>query len=269
MTKTDRFGLLHFAEACQQMRLTMSAATAQQAHRSLMAGRLRHQAAAELVHNTFEGEISQAEPRLSNGYWILKKLFLDLYDEIRGSTTRSVRLFDYREFERIEELEGNLGPIYDEAQTDQASSRTKYLLLCLAHVIRWEVRGREVERQLRQVAGRAYRNNEEKQAKTVTEFLTIDRVGTDGMPDTLHLRNAISHGLFHFLDSETIRFRDRGRPGGPLTFAREMKLETFSRLCDLFEIRLRLFPLYVEFSNVMVLLTRPIFATKRGDVDSR
>lgn len=253
MTRTDRYGLLHFAQACQQMRLTMSAATARQVHRSLMGGRLGHQAAAELVHNTFEGEMSKAEPRLSAGYWILKRLFIDLYDQIRGKRKPAVRLFEYREFERIEELERNLGPIYDEARTDRASSRTKYLLLCLAHVIRWEVRGREVEQQLRQVAGRAYGDNAKKRNATVTGFLTIDRVGTDGKPDTLHLRNAIGHGLFHFIDFETIRFRDRERPGGPLTFGRDMKLEAFSRFCDLFEIRLRLFPLYVEFSNVMVL----------------
>jgi hypothetical protein len=242
--------------------LPWTADTGDEINGRLKAGRLSHAKAAELLHNTFEEELSRSDPRIARGYWILKQLFEDFRHAIRGTRKQELKISPYKEFGRIEHLEENLGVIYDEIHSDEGTPRQRYLLLCLAHVIRFEVRAREVAHQLGKICWKAYPDDEAKKDQVIRDFLTLDNEGTDGKPDSEHLRNAVSHGRIRFTGRERILFEDRKSLGGPITYHREMDKAEFERFCDAFEIRLRLFPLYVVFHNVIVRLTRPHFAKR-------
>jgi hypothetical protein len=264
MTKTtkeeDVYGLLHFAEACRRMPpLERTATTAEELHKSLANQSISYSSAADLLLETFQGQLGGAAVQVSAGYWQLKRLFEDLRDKLRTTRRQEIKLFEYRDFERVRSLDENLGIIYDELTSSQGTPNQRYLLLCLGHVIRWEVRAREVEQQLERLAHRAYMNQEEKVSLVAKDYLTIRKKGSDGEPDTKHLRNSIAHGRFRFMVRGAIEFEDRDMLGKTVTFSQRFSFEEFGRFCDLFEVRLRLLPLYVEFHNVMVTIARHHF----------
>src|SRR5574341_806747 len=148
-------------------------------------------------------------------------------------------------------LDKGLGIIYDEFQLGPITERKIMLLLCLGHILRWEVRGQDVKWQLKKIGDISFSQRIYDLDNLINKFLMIDTLGSDGKPDTFHIRNAIAHGRFSFQKDDKIELWDVNPDDGTETYRTSKDLKGLMDFCNSFETKLRFVSLSYSFIGMM------------------
>lgn len=78
------------------------------------------------------------------------------------------------------------------------------------------------------------------------------------MNDILHIRNAIAHGNFRFLNDRLIEFRDYDRDNKEI-FKIELNDGDLIELNNMFEKKARFLDLFIEFESIMKLISEDLY----------
>ena len=132
------------------------------------------------------------------------------------------------------------------------------LLLCLAHIVRWEVRGQDVKKQLKNIGGISFSQRSDYLNKLINEFLMVEELGSDGKPDTFHIRNAIAHGRFRFQEDDILELWDVKQGTETETYRTKKDGKELADFCNAFETKLRYVSLYYSFLGMMKKISESI-----------
>jgi hypothetical protein len=243
----DDFGLKIFIERCNLLRLKDSAYAAEiLLKRFSQKGYLDTDVAKDLIA-TFNLEYLQRGDREEREFEILERIFRSAVDK-REKSGKKIALNFFKDEQRFKELDKSMGIIYDELHSVSITDRNKMLLLCLGHIVRWEVRGQDVKYLLKQIGNISF--SQKNLDKLIDKFLMIETLGSDEKSDTFHIRNAVAHGRFRFHDDH-IELWDVEQKTKIETFRTKKDIKGVKDFCIAFETKLHSVPLYYSFLIMM------------------
>jgi len=161
---------------------------------------------------------------------------------------------------RLDTLENSLGVLFEELKTEKSKKRFM-LLLCLGHLIRYEVfAGSDgfLRRKLIDFINIGMNTEKKERDKMIEDFLSIRGKGKDGKADTTHIRNSIAHGRFEFIGDNVIRFVDVDK-SGKQTFEKQLNDGDLVGIFNMFEMKLRFMILY----SILIHLNADIDLSKK------
>ena len=263
----DDLGLQTFIEGCKLLRLKDSAHAAEILLKRFSQKGLLDEGVAEDLNTTFLLEYRQRGDREEREFDILEEIIWSSINKRKRSG--KIIPLDFNDYQRIKELDKSLGIIYDEFQLGFISERKIMLLLCLGHILRWEVRGRDVKWQLKKIGDISFSQKIHDFDNLINKFLMIDTLGFDGKPDTFHIRNAIAHGRFSFHKDNKIELWDVNLTDGIETYRTSMDLKGLMDFCNSFETKLRFVSLYYSFLGMMKNISENIEKQKRDKLKTK
>jgi hypothetical protein len=245
----DDFGLKTFIEGCKLLRLNDSAHAAEILLKRFSQKGYLDEGVAEDLNTTFLLEYSQRGDREEREFEILKEIIWSSINK-RKESGKIIPLI-FKDDQRIKELDKSLGIIHDEFQLGSITEINIMLLLCLGHILRWEVRGQDVKWQLKKIGDISFSQRIHDLDKLINKFLMIETLGSDGKPDTFHVRNAIAHGRFSFQKDNKLELWDVNLHNGTETYRTSKDLKGLMDFCNAFETKLRFVSLYYSFIGMM------------------
>lgn len=198
----------------------------------------------------FELEFSQQDKSYEVSFEILKNIWTKAINK-RKTTGQLINPYPVNRT-RINELETNLGIIYDEILSEKESNKRLMLLLCLGHIIRKEVWFEYFENWFNEIGNIGSFKKADCQ-DFLRKYFTIRQEN-----DILHIRNSIAHGNFRFLDDHFIEFRDYERDGTEI-FKIELNDGDLIQLNKIFEKKVRFLDLFIEFQITMKLIANYLY----------
>lgn len=193
----------------------------------------------------FELEFSQQDPSYEKSFEILKQIWSKAIKK-RKITGNLIDPYPVNRTQ-INQLENNLGIIYDEVGSEKESNRRLMLLLCLGHIIRKEVWFEYFKNWFAEIGNIGSFKKEERE-DFLKEYFTIRR-----KDDILHIRNSIAHGNFKFINDRLIEFREYDKDGKEI-FKVELNDGDLIQLNNMFEKKARFLDLFIEFESIMKLI---------------
>lgn len=146
---------------------------------------------------------------------------------------------------RLDTLENSLGILFEEIKSETSTKRCM-LLLCLGHLIRYEVYAGSdgfLRRKLIELINIGMNIKRKERDQLIEDFLSIRGKGKDGKADTTHIRNSIAHGRFEFVEDNFIRFVDVDK-SGKRTFEKQLNDGDIFGLFNMFEMKVKFMVLY-------------------------
>ena len=253
----DDCGLETFIEGSKILRLNSSAHAAEILLKRLSQKGYLDEGIANDLNTTFRLEYGQMGDREERDFEILEEIVWSAINIKKKKTGKYLKL-GLHDYLRIKELEKNLEVIYDEIHLGSISERKIMLLLCLAHIVRWEVRGRDVKKQLKDIGGISFSQRADYRDKLINEFLMVEELGSDGQPDTFHIRNAIAHGRFSFQEDDLLELWDVKQGTKTETYRTKKDRKALTDFCNAFETKLRFVSLYYSFLGMMNKISESI-----------
>lgn len=260
----DDFGLKTFIEGCKLLRLNDSANAAKILLKRFSQKGYLDEDVAEDLNTIFLLEYRQRGDREDREFEILQEIVWSAISKRKKSG--KIIPTNFKDYQRIRELDKNIGAIYDEFQLGSITDRNKMLLLCLGHIVRWEVRGQDVKYQLEQIGNISFSQRKYDLDKLINKFLMIETLGSDEKPDILHVRNAIAHGRFHFQEDDKLELWDVNLDDESETYRTIKDLKGLKYFCNAFEMKLRFVSLYYTFIVMMKSISKYIEKQKKDKI---
>lgn len=197
----------------------------------------------------FEIEFSQQDSSYEKSFKIIKKIWNKAIEK-RKSTGKLIDPYPV-DRTRINQLEKNLGIIYDEALSEKESNRRFMLLLCLGHIVRKEAWFKYFNDWFTKIGNIGSFKKESKDF--LKEYFTIRY-----KDDISNIRNSIAHGNFKFLDDHFIEFRSYDRNGKEI-FKIKLTDGDLIELNNIFKKKVRFLDLFIEFEVIMKLIADHLY----------
>jgi hypothetical protein len=263
----DDFGLKTFIEGCKLLRLNDSAHAAEILLKIFSQKGYLDTGVAEDLNTTFLLEYSQRGDREEREFEILVEIIWSAINK-RKTSGKSI-ILNFKDYQRIKELDKSLGIIYDEFHSGSITDRNKMLLLCLGHIVRWEVRGQDVKYQLEQIGNISFSQRKHDLDKLINKFLMIETLGSDEKPDTFHIRNAVAHGRFRFHKDDILELWDVKQGTETETFRTKKDIKRLTYFCYAFETKLHFVSLYYSFLIMMKKISESIEKHNRNKLKTK